>query len=607
MNPQQHQPPPGQPPIVPPGQPPYNLPPSMGPATPPPSYNPPSTPNPYNLPPSIGPAQPSLGATPPPMQPLQPLVPLSPNAPPPDNNNNSAGAARSQVADSIKNAVNVLVTVSNNPSVDQLAAAIGLTLVLNKLNKHGTAVFSGEVPSTIEFLQPEQTLEKNTDSLRDFIIALDKAKADKLRYKLEDKFVKIFITPYHTSLSEDDLEFSQGDFNVDVVVALGVKQKDELDQAITAHGRILHDASVVSINDTPGGELGTINMTDTKASSLSEIVVGLLDEINGASKAFDGQIATAFLTGIVAETERFSNDKTTSLTMNTAAKLMSAGANQQLIATKLEEPKPIPQDDGQAVAPATPSDTAAGPPKPIQSKDGSLQIEHDEEDDENTKTLADIEEEVAGEDGEDAVDKIHIDEEGTLRRAADPDQEMLPEPPKPPTPSRIVTQPPVLGGALSANTKRESVDPSVDPLTPQVAPLPTPALEHSKAQAVDPNHKFDDETLSEIEQDVASPHAQQNAAPLPSPLSPLVPPATEAPLQPIAALNAQPVDLDLGHNDQKLPTPDNAPQYPSQLVPPVNQLPPDSTAGSPTPSAPPPVPPPFMPPTDNQLPPPAPQ
>src|SRR5690606_24670087 len=98
--------------------------------------------------------------------------------------------------------------------------------------------------------------EKTTDSLRDFIISLDKAKADKLRYKVEDKFVKIFITPYHTSLSEKDLEFGQGDFNVDVVVALGVKKQQELDQAITAHGRILHDATVVSVNHTAGADIG---------------------------------------------------------------------------------------------------------------------------------------------------------------------------------------------------------------------------------------------------------------------------------------------------------------------------------------------------------------
>src|SRR4051812_2520164 len=86
---------------------------------------------------------------------------------------------KQQVAQQIKGATNVLITVSANPSVDQLSTAIATTLVLNKLGKHATAVFSGQIPSTIEFLNPQKTFEKNTDSLRDFIIALDKSKADK--------------------------------------------------------------------------------------------------------------------------------------------------------------------------------------------------------------------------------------------------------------------------------------------------------------------------------------------------------------------------------------------------------------------------------------------
>ena len=74
---------------------------------------------------------------------------------------------KQKLIERIRQAQNILVTVSANPTVDQLSATIGLTLALNKLDKHGTAVFSGEVPSTIEFLKPEETLEKNTDSLRE--------------------------------------------------------------------------------------------------------------------------------------------------------------------------------------------------------------------------------------------------------------------------------------------------------------------------------------------------------------------------------------------------------------------------------------------------------
>src|SRR6266404_3863790 len=122
-----------------------------------------------------------------------------------------SATAKQQIVERVKQANKFLVTVNANPTVDQLAACIGLTLMLNKMGKHATAVFSGKVPSTIEFLNPQKTLQTNTDSLRDFIISLDKNKADKLRYKVEDDVVRIFITPYKTSISQEDFEFSQGD------------------------------------------------------------------------------------------------------------------------------------------------------------------------------------------------------------------------------------------------------------------------------------------------------------------------------------------------------------------------------------------------------------
>ncbi len=242
---------------------------------------------------------------------------------------------KQQAVESIKQATNVLVTVSANPSVDQLSAALGLTLMLSKLEKHATAVFSGRVPKAIEFLEPNKTLEGNVDSLRDFIIALDKEKADKLRYKVEDDVVRIFITPYKTKITKDDFEFSQGDFNVDVVVALGVENREDLDNAIKAHGRILHDSTVVTINTgATKSKLGATNWSDESASSLCEMLVSVSESFG--SGLLDQQISTAYLTGIVAATERFSNNKTSPKVMTMSAQLMAAGANQQLIANELQ-------------------------------------------------------------------------------------------------------------------------------------------------------------------------------------------------------------------------------------------------------------------------------
>jgi hypothetical protein len=279
------------------------------------------------------------------------------------------GNPQQQVIERLKTAVNVLVTVSNSPSVDQLAAAVGFTLALNKMGKHATAVYSGDTPSTIEFLKPEATLEKNTDSLRDFIVSLDKSKADKLRYKVEDNVVKIFITPYRTSLTEKDLDFSQGDFNVDAVVALGVSEREQLDQAIIAHGRILHDATVITVSaGEKSSGLGAINWQDPSASSLSEMLVSIGEALQPGT--LDNQIATAYLTGIVSQTERFRNNKTTPKLMTMSAQLMAAGANQQLIASSLEK---VPE----APKPAdVPKEKAAE--KPADNPDGSLTIEHEE-------------------------------------------------------------------------------------------------------------------------------------------------------------------------------------------------------------------------------------
>lgn len=457
---------------------------------------------------------------------------------------------KQQVAQRIKEANNILVTVSANPSVDQLAACIGITLALNKMGKHGTAVFSGEVPSILEFLHPEETIEKNTDSLRDFIIALDKSKADKLRYKVEDRVVKIFITPYRTSISDKDFEFSQGDFNVDVVLALGVQNQADLDKAITAHGRILHDATVIALNNQPGGQLGNINWLNPAASSLCELGMELLEALD--NNVLDEQIATAMLTGIVAETERFSNVKTTPRTMSISAELMAAGANQQLVATKLEEsatePEPAPSEPITEVAPeaAAATDTLAvqsqTPPavnKP--TSDGTLIISHDEPAKPQELSMPEPEEVV----DPNTPPQIHIDDQGSIKQLG---QESAKDK-KPPTISRhaesprMILEPPTLGGQLTASGTSDTFEllPSdplaaakdkdrsdaseVSPIAPTIMPLSDSSGNSARAtegvgsQSVlsagsDSLSPFTaGKTLSQIEQDVNSSHISAPATP----------------------------------------------------------------------------------------------
>ena len=293
------------------------------------------------------------------------------------------GSSKQRIIDSIKDVTNILVTVSANPSVDELSAALALTIFLNKLGKHATAVFSGEVPPAISFWNPDKTFEQTANSLRDFIIALDKEKADHLRYKVVDDAVKIFITPYRTTISEKDLEFSQGDYNVELVVALNVENGERIDAALTAHGKILHDAIVVTM--TAGGVksgLGSVDWHEDSASGVSEMMVELINDLRTQSAALDEQIATALLTGIVAVTNRFSNNLTSSRVMTVAANLMAIGANQQLVAMKIAESE-ARAERPQAIEEAKDRKKPGADKKSSESEqdraDGALSINHEKE------------------------------------------------------------------------------------------------------------------------------------------------------------------------------------------------------------------------------------
>ncbi len=534
-------------------------------------------------------------------------------------------SAKNQITDRLTKATNVLVTVSANPSLDQLASAIGMTLILNKLGKHATAVFSGEIPNTIEFLQPEKTIEKTTDSLRDFIIALDKSKADKLRYKVEDQMVKIFITPYRTSISDKDLEFSQGDFNVDVVIAIGVSEAKDLDQAITSHGRILHDATVISVNTHDGASLGSINWVEQQASSLCEMLLDI--GLSLKEDVLDGQMATAFLTGIVSETNRFSNEKTTSTTMQMSAKLIAAGANQQLVASKLQPPvieKPIEQQPENltktedAELPEVENVTkTASPPVTVETANkpdnGTMQIDHGEK-----KPLIDINEVLENDElKEDPLEQIDIDNNGIIKSAGEIEamkQKVLDPLPSAESDngkseSRLITQPPILGGTLTSNTQPEGegLEPSNDLLgeaqpqglllshdsKPRKSPLAAPAAgiqaptaqeiiaatpqkayipdSISSVESIPPTQtspitelQKPADTLSDLEKVLDSPHVSK-PEPNTSPTNPVITAesidgvdaardavnsavagTTPQVVEPIQSLNAQPMDLNLG-------------------------------------------------------------
>ena len=269
--------------------------------------------------------------------------------------------AVSKVADKIQHATNILIALSKDPNVDEISAAIALAFVLDQQKKHVTAIYSGQTPNALEFLRPEETFQKDISGLQDFIIALNKSKADHLIYQVEGDYVKILITPYKGQIKKEDLEYSYSDYNVDLVIVFNVNSGSEIDSALSEYGRIMHDAMAINITSSVPGRFADLEWSDPSKSSVCEMVYDLLSELEIDNTP--QEVATALLTGILSATERFSNNRTKPTTMAVASKLMEAGADQQLISSnilKAETPAVAAENPFATQSPTT-NETPAAP------------------------------------------------------------------------------------------------------------------------------------------------------------------------------------------------------------------------------------------------------
>lgn len=240
--------------------------------------------------------------------------------------NNQAPSPKQQLGELLRGGRNFIVTTVANPSVDQLAAVLGLTLLLRKTNKNAQGVVFGNLPRATDFL-PTYTLVSQPAAQRDFIIKLDtsKTEADKLKYTTEGKQLQVYITPFNGNFTKDDVSFDYGDYHVDGVIALGITDLKKLGELFGKDKALVSKSQVATINNKADGVGGVLSWHED-TSSLSEMIMSMSEALGSGN--LDEEIATTLLAGIVDATKQFSAPNTTPKVMTMAAQLMAAGAKQ---------------------------------------------------------------------------------------------------------------------------------------------------------------------------------------------------------------------------------------------------------------------------------------
>lgn len=398
---------------------------------------------------------------------------------------------KQQVIEAVRSGESIVITTSKSPSRDEIAAAIGLRLLLEKLDKVAEVVIAAQIPAQLDFL-PTKFINSKLQGQRDFVIEVDQSQteADHLKYVTEDGKLKIYVTPYNGVYSEKDVSFSYGDYHCDVIIGLGAHEPSQLDPVVTQEKKLTDKARFVFITNGSGSDQG-YNWVDAAASSICEMVMSMSEALG--SGMMDKDIATALFAGIVDKTEHFTNSATTPKVMTMAAQLLAAGANQAEVVKKLSTPAPAPATKASHEKKEDKKDDNQSKPgeetlqKPSETPSNEFQIRRSKAHQTETKPAPKREEEQPAQSA--SVPEPQPQPEPTQAAppaAPAPGPAVSPAPPPPPQPPTPPTPQPI--GATSSFATPPPPQPVNPPPSVDSRPAQPPA-EHPPSAFAGPNEK----------------------------------------------------------------------------------------------------------------------
>lgn len=247
-----------------------------------------------------------------------------------------------QIKDLVARAKNILVITKRDPSGDSVGSMLALYLILKKLDKKVTVVAHGTPNLLYNFLPSFQQITAELSRTRDFIISLNisNAQVGKFGYRIEGDQLKIYIQPKQGSFEAKDVSSAPAKPKYDLVMALNCPDFAYMGKLYEENADFFYETPVINIDHRASNEnYGNINLIDLTATATAEILYRLA--ATWGDNLITSDIATCLLTGIIADTNSFQNERTTPQSFQAASELIAAGADQQTIIQRLYRTKKL--------------------------------------------------------------------------------------------------------------------------------------------------------------------------------------------------------------------------------------------------------------------------
>jgi hypothetical protein len=276
-----------------------------------------------------------------------------------------------KLRDAITKSNAIGVAVAPNPSLDQMAAALSLSMLLKEANK--TAAVAAptdpivEISNLVGINKVQKSLGGGSGSAGDLIVSFPylEGEIEKVSYTLENGFLNIIVKASEQGLSfnEKDVQYKRGGGGrpLDLLFVIGAQSLNDISSVVNQQN--LQNAQIVNIDNKETNQgFGTIVLVSPQALSVCELIGDIALSLGFK---IERDAAQNMMSGLITATQNFQNPRTSSLAFEVASYLMRRGAArtaphaevqpgqenfaQQFLNRPAPQPQPKPQQQPQAM------------------------------------------------------------------------------------------------------------------------------------------------------------------------------------------------------------------------------------------------------------------
>ncbi len=253
-----------------------------------------------------------------------------------------AFAPYEQFFEAVKRSRSVGVFFRSAWNGDSLGSALAVAELVSSLGKPAEIICDNFVPHpSYNFLEKQNSVLPKPREMRLLNLKINAAPADyDLTHTHKDGAIHISVKTENGLIGPENIAATTEEWKHDLIVCVDTPDLASLGAIKNDYRVFLNETPIVNIDHDPANEqFGQINLVDIRASATAEIVADLFAALDW--KLVNPETATTLLAGIISKTKSFRTNAVTPKTLDTAGRLISAGARRGEIIENLFRMRPV--------------------------------------------------------------------------------------------------------------------------------------------------------------------------------------------------------------------------------------------------------------------------